>query len=325
MGVECLYAPFACSVNEVFEKRGKEFNLVYITRYYVAKHFIEIIRQYAPQAKIVMNNADLHFLRELRAAVAAKNSDMLNRSIQTRDEELTVMRQVDLTLTYTDVEKAVILSHNLDSARVAKCPWVVEIANEVPGFDARSDVAFLGGFGHHPNIEAVEWFAEKVMPLLRESLPDVKVRIYGSKVPKSLMTLAERVENLLIEGWVPTVDEVYHTCRVFIAPLQSGAGIKGKAIGALAYGVPSVLSPIAAEGIPFSDGIDACIADKPEEWVAAITKLYKKPTVWASMSQQALKFAQNQYGFDKGVAQMQEALGEVDIFTTIKNRALAAR
>lgn len=324
MGVECIYAPFASSINEVIEKRGGEFNLVYITRYYVAKHFIDVIRQYAPQAKIVMNNADLHFLRELRAAVEAKNSEALSRSVQTRDEELATMRQVDLTLTYTDVEKAVILSHNLDSARVAKCPWVVEVASEVPGFDARTDIAFLGGYNHHPNIEAVEWFADKVMPLLRKSLPDVKMRIYGSNVPKSLITLAEKVENLVIEGWVPTLDQIYNTCRIFIAPLRSGAGIKGKVIGALAYGVPSILSPIAAEGILFSNGIDACIADKPEEWVAAITKLYGNSENWASMSQQALRFAQNHYGFAKGVTQMQEALGEVEIFTTIKNRALAA-
>jgi len=323
MGVECIYAPFAGSINEVIEKRGTEFNLVYITRYYVAQHYVDFIRQYAPRAKIVMNNADLHFLRELRAALVSKNDEALSRSLQTRDDELAAMRKVDLTLTYTDVEKAVILSHNLDSARIAKCPWVIDVATDIPDFNMRTDIAFLGGFNHLPNLEAVEWFADKVMPLLREKLPAVKVRIYGSNVPKSLMALAEKNENLIIGGWVPNVDAVYNNCRVFIAPLQSGAGIKGKVIGALAYGVPCVLSSIAVEGIPLANGIDGYIADKPEEWVAAIAKLYENPKTWSNMSQQALKFAQNQYGFAKGVAQMQEALSEAEIFTTIKNNTLA--
>jgi GT2 family glycosyltransferase len=324
MGVECVYAPFAASINEIIEQRGSEFDLIYITRYYVAQNYIDLIRKHAPRAKIVMNNADLHFLRELRAALQNKSSEVLARAVATRDTELATMRKVDLVLSYTDVEKAVILSHNLDSTRVAKCPWVADFAREIPGFETRADIAFLGGYNHHPNAEAVEWFAANVMPLLRETLPGIKFRVYGSNVPKSLMALAEKNDDVVIEGWVPSVDAVYNTCRIFLAPLQSGAGLKGKVIGALAYGVPCVISPLAAEGIPLGDGIDARIATKPEEWVSAISHLYQNPKTWENMSRQALMFAQNHYGFAKGVAQMQEALQQVEIFATPGGRALVA-
>jgi glycosyltransferase involved in cell wall biosynthesis len=228
-------------------------------------------------------------------------------------------------LSYTDVEKAVILSHNLDSTRVAKCPWVTEVASDVPGFEGRADIAYLGGFGHHPNVEAVEWFVAKVMPLMREALPGVKFRVYGSNIPKSLLALAEKDDNLVIEGWVPSVDAVYKTCRVFIAPLQSGAGIKGKVIGALASGVPCVLSSIAAEGIPMVDDVVACIADKPEEWVSDIARLYNDRKLWADMSKQARVFSQNLYSFNKGVVQMRDALQQAEIFTDMDNGALALR
>ena len=322
MGVECLFAPFTCSVQEVLEKRGKEFDIVYITRYYVAQHYIDAIRHYAPQAKIVMMNADLHFLRELRAAVEKHDDEQLHKALETRDNELLTMREVDLVLVYTEVEKAVILTHNLNSTKVAKCPWVTEVLDEasVPTYEQRLDIAFLGGFGHHPNVEAVEWFAKKVMPLIHTELPGVNFRVYGSNMPNSLMALAEKDDQIILEGWVPTVDQVYHSCRVFIAPLQSGAGIKGKVIGALAYGVPCVLSPVAAEGIA-----QGRIAEKPEEWVAAIAELYQNPQTWAEASKQALVFSRNQYGFDKGVAQMQEALQQAEIFTTTHNNALVWR
>jgi glycosyltransferase involved in cell wall biosynthesis len=161
------------------------------------------------------------------------------------------------------------------------------------------------------------------MPLLRVVLPGIKFRVYGSHVPKNLLALADKHEDMVIEGWVPSVDKVYNTSRIFVAPLQSGAGIKGKVVGSLAHGTPCVLSPIAAEGIPVGDGVEACVAHKPEEWVAAIAKLYKDSKVWSDMSRQALAFAQSQYGFAKGVVQMQEALREADIFTTLENSALA--
>src|SRR3546814_15165565 len=78
------------------------------------------------------------------------------------------------------------------------------------------------------------WFITEVMPLLSERLPDVKLRIYGSHPPALLDTLAAETKNVVLEGWVPDVGTAYDNCRVFIAPLQSGAGIKGKVIGAVA-------------------------------------------------------------------------------------------
>lgn len=323
MGVECLYAPFAPSIGDVIERRGGEFDLIYITRYYVAKDYVDLIRQFAPKAKIVLQNADLHFLRELRAGLEAKNPEAIARAVQTREAELDVMRRVDLVLSYTDVEKAVILSHNLESSKVAKCPWVSEVATNVPGFESRADIAFLGGYNHHPNAEAVEWFAAHVMPLLRKACPGVRFRVYGSNVPARLLELAEREKDIVVEGWVADVADVYKTCRVFVAPLQSGAGIKGKVVGALAAGVPCVLSPIAAEGIPLGDGVDACITAKPEGWVAAIARLLEDELAWNAMSRQALRLAASQYGFEKGLAQMQEALQHAELFTTIPNNALA--
>src|SRR3546814_8324264 len=93
------------------------------------------------------------------------------------------MRGVDLVLSYTSVEKAVIESHNLSSTKVARCPWITEVSDAVPGFRTRTDISFLGGFRHSPNIEAMQWFITEVMPLLSERLPDVKLRIYGSHPP----------------------------------------------------------------------------------------------------------------------------------------------
>jgi GT2 family glycosyltransferase/glycosyltransferase involved in cell wall biosynthesis len=322
MGVEVIYSPFAGSVNELLQKRGSEFDLVYVTRYYVAKQFLDAIRECAPRAKVVLMNADLHFLRELRAQLNLNGNGDLQKVMQTRQEELEVMTSVDLVLAYTEVEKAVILSHNLDLTKVAICPWVVEVPSNIPSFGDRKDIAFLGGFNHKPNQEAVIWFADNVAPLLAKSHPKMKIRIYGSKMPSDLEIQLKKQANIQVEGWVENVNEVYDQCRVFIAPLQSGAGLKGKVADSLAHGVPSVLSPVAAEGIAISSGIDGFIASNPQEWVNKITQVYDDEAAWQKMSQAAQQLAIRSFGMSKGVEMMQEALSEVELYVSPSSKNL---
>lgn len=325
MGVECLHAPFVTSIAQLLSQRGREFDLVYITRYHVARQQLAAVRVSAPQAKVVLMNADLHFLRELRLAMASGDAHALQTARQTRSDELSVMSEVDLVLTYTQVEQAVIQSHNLDATVVARCPWVSSVAGTVAPYAQRQGIAFLGGFGHPPNEEAVEWFLLNVWESLRAELPEVELHIYGSHAPQRLAELVAEHEGVVLEGWVPQVATAYEDCRVFIAPLQSGAGIKGKVIGALAHGVPSVLSPLAAEGIAVADGADAIIATAPDDWVRAVTRIYRDESAWTDMSARALQFARRHYGFEQGVQQMREALRQAGIFSHPTDTALVAR
>lgn len=313
MGVECVYAPFATSVHEVIQRRGAEFDLVYITRYVVAEQVINQLREHAPQAKIILCNADLHFLRELRAALGNNSYEEIMQSIRTRDAELAVMRKVDLVLSYNEVEHSVIISHNLNSTKVAKAPWLVELPETVPSYSQRKDIAFLGGFGHPPNKEAVEFFVREVMPLLRQQLPDVCFLVYGSNMPKELFDVEKNDDRVLVKGWVADVSEVYDTCRIFVAPLLSGAGLKGKVVDALAHGVPTILSPVAAEGIGLRDGLETRIVREPEEWVDAIVDLYKSQKTWSAMSAAARQFAKTEYGTEKGKQLMRKAMEMVGL------------
>lgn len=309
MGIECVYAPFFTSMAQLLQQRGDEFDLVYVTRYNVAEQVVDLVRRYAPRAKLILNNADLHFLRELRAAMAAGDAKLKERALATRDAELAVMRKVDLVLSYNTVEHAVIQSHNADSTRVMTCPWVVEVPESVAPFESRREIAFLGGFRHPPNLEAMRYFAEQVMPALRKRAPEITLNIYGSYIDDEVRALAG--PNLNVHGYVESVAEVYQTARIFVAPLISGAGIKGKVISALAHGIPCVLSPIAAEGIGLREGDEALIVQRPSEWVDAIVSLHSDQTQWRHLSDAARTFAKVQYGFAKGRDQMREALDAI--------------
>jgi glycosyltransferase involved in cell wall biosynthesis len=189
-------------------------------------------------------------------------------------------------------------------------------------FKDRADIAFIGGFRHYPNVDAVKYFATQVMPLLRAKLPGVRFLVYGSNVPQDIEALAG--EDVIIKGYVRDVSEVFDHARIFVAPLLTGAGMKGKVLDCIAAGIPSVLSPVAAEGVGLRDGSDAIIARKPEDWVSAIVKLYGDEAAWTAMSKSAHALAATQYSFEHGIQQLSEALAMIDFFLLPGNPALHA-
>lgn len=297
MGVETIYAPFWLSAGEYLAQHAARFDLVYITRYSVAAEVLPDIRLHHPQVPVVFNNADLHFLRAMRDAMDEPGDGKREHAEAVRDAELAVMRDVDLVLSYNPVEHAVIQSHAAE-VKVALCPWVVEPRPVGPGYGEREGIAFLGGYRHPPNRRAVEFFAREVMPLLRRRRPGIRFHIYGSAIPPEFADLA--AADVVLEGYVETVDLALDRARVFVAPLRSGAGIKGKVLEALASGLPSVLSPVAAEGTGVRDGLEALIAETPDLWAEAILSLYDDPDRWTGMAQAARAFVRANYGFERG-------------------------
>ena len=315
-GIEVVVAPHCLSVQELLEKRGEEFDAVYVYRWYVAEGLIDDVRRFAPRAKVLFMNADLHFLREIRAAQASGDAGALATALETRGRELDVMRRADVTLSYNEVEHAVIASHAPGEVTLAKCPWVVRPATDVPGFEARSGTAFLGGYAHPPNAEAVGWFVAHVVPLLSAAGRGGTFHIYGAQMPPGLERMAEREPNVAAPGFVESVAQVYDAHRSFVAPLRTGAGIKGKVLGALAAGIPCILSPVAAEGTGLRSGYDCLVCDTPAEWEAAVARLDTDAELWATLSRRGRDFVAENYSFERGRAVMREAFHAAGIYYT---------
>ncbi|MBF9058013.1 glycosyltransferase [Rhodobacterales bacterium HKCCSP123] len=312
-GVEMVYAPFHLSVQEFLEKRAAEFDAVYITRYYVAQETIHRIRQLNPRARIILNNADLHFLRELRAALSTGDRDRLAAVRSVREQELDMMTQADLVLSYNEVEHSVITSHTEGQARVMTCPWVVAIPERVPPLKGRRGLSFLGSFNHHPNAEGVKWFCSEVMPRLDG--PRTKLTIYGSGMGPDIEALAsDRIDPA---GYVHDLSDAYGRHRIFVAPLLSGAGIKGKVLSAIAHGIPTVLTPIAAEGIGLRSGHDCLIAETPRAWADAILALSEDDAMWTAMSKAGRDYAASRFSFEAGRQKMKAAFEAIDLFGAV--------
>jgi UDP-N-acetylmuramyl pentapeptide phosphotransferase/UDP-N-acetylglucosamine-1-phosphate transferase/GT2 family glycosyltransferase len=311
IGVECIHAPFVTDFVGFLRAHAKDYDLIYTCRHYIARQVLSIVKSVSPSTRVIVNLADLHFLREMREAAAGTPGYTLKKAEATRGDELGVIASSDLTFSYSDVELAVLESHLGGSAPTAKLPWVVETKAAPRRFGDTKDILFLGGFAHPPNEQAVRFFATKVMPQARIQIGDVVFNVAGSQPTQTLSTLAS--ESVRILGYVEHLDDVFDSARIFVAPLLAGAGLKGKVLEAMSRGVPSVLSPVAAEGTGLIHNIDCLIARTPDEWINAVTRLYSDEELWTRIATAALRTAEARFSLSAGVEMFASALARIGV------------
>jgi glycosyltransferase involved in cell wall biosynthesis len=150
------------------------------------------------------------------------------------------------------------------------------------------------------------------MPLLGAAAGSLT--IYGSGMTEEVRDLAG--DRVIARGYVEDLAAAFQSHRIFVAPLLSGAGIKGKVLAALSHGIPVVLSPIAAEGIGLRSGHDCLIAEDPREWCTAIECLTRDDAMWQDMSAAAQRYMREAYSFDAGRAAMRRAFEAADLYRT---------
>jgi len=160
-------------------------------------------------------------------------------------------------------------------------------------FKERRDIIYLGGFLHTPNIDAMLWFAKEVFPLVLKELPYIKLIIIGHSPPDNIRALA--CDNIRITGYVKDLTPWFDKARLFIAPLRYGAGLKGKIVTSMYYGLPVVTTSIGNEGLDLKDGEQAMIADDAEQFAAKLVRLYSDELLWRSMSLNGMQLVRDRF------------------------------
>jgi O-antigen biosynthesis protein len=282
IGVEVIHRPYYRSVVEYLKLHGREFGLAIISRLATAAMFMTTVRRLAPQAKIVYDTVDLHFLRHERQA-RVKQDNLLESAIaSTKQQELRLATRADLTLVVSPIEKA-ILEQECPGIDVRILSTIYSPAEkDVPGFDGRGSIIFIGGFQHSPNADAVLYFAKDIFPLICERLPDAVFQVIGPDAPPEVLELESSSIHIL--GHVPDVAPLFHQARVSVAPLRFGAGVKGKVNQSMALGVPVVVTSIAAEGMYLVHEDNAMIADDPASFADAVVRLWTSRELWEKVS-----------------------------------------
>ncbi len=293
LGIECLYHPFFWSVEEVFRKAINKPDLVYLHRYSNASKYATMVRRYFPNCRIVYNVADLHFLRMERQAEIDPGSMSAGEAAMQRRGEIAAMQTVDSVIVHSSAEAGLLRTLE-PSLTVEVVPWTVRLRPSQVPFAARSGTAYVGGFGHPPNLDAVRYLVTEIVPLLRLREPECTTYLVGSKMPDEIMHM--RGPGVMPLGFVPVLGDILHKLRCTVVSLRYGAGIKGKVLESFAHGLPCVMSEVAAEGLELPEDLAWLIARSPEEFAEKIALVHSDEAINRALADSGLRYIERRHG-----------------------------
>ena len=127
---------------------------------------------------------------------------------------------------------------------------------------------------------------ENVFPILEQAIPNIELKVVGDNSAPSLKKINKR--NIHFTGRLDSVEEMYNSCRVFIAPTRFAAGIPHKIHEAAAKSLPSVTTALLANQLGWLDGKELLVADTSEAYAAQCIKLYQDEKLWQDIREAAL-------------------------------------
>ncbi|URM35163.1 glycosyltransferase [Flavobacterium anhuiense] len=262
---------------------------VWLHRPEIFAKYYPIIKKNKPAARVFFDMVDFHYLRFKREFELTGDSGALKKAGKFLKLELENCKNADQIIVISDIEKEALKEFYSNDAKVISIGNIHQyFQNEKPvSFENRRDLLFIGGFDHKPNVDAVNYLAEEIMPLVWELNPEISISIIGSNPPESILKLNSK--KFKIVGYVADVSSYFLNSRIFVAPLRYGAGIKGKIGQSLEFGLPLVTTNIGAEGFDFNENKDVLVANSSEEMVNNIILLYKNKEVWEKISADSKK------------------------------------
>jgi glycosyltransferase involved in cell wall biosynthesis len=299
LGVNCVVYPAYTSIEAFLAAHGRELSLCFLSRVHFGARHIDAIRNACPCARIIFNTVDLHFVRERREGELKNDAAALVEAEETRSAELSAALRADATIVVSASEHE-LLRQEVPKANVFMVPLIrdYEPGRRAP-FEARSGIGFIGGFTHAPNLDAIIYFLDEIWPLVRARMPDAEFFVIGPNLPAEVAARGD--VGVTCVGFVEDLEPWLNRLRLTVAPLRYGAGAKGKVVSSLAYGVPCVTSPIAAEGMGLRDRVHVDIGGSAAEFADRVVSLYADGPRWVKMSDAGIALVGDRYSIGRGI------------------------
>lgn len=163
---------------------------------------------------------------------------------------------------------------------------------------AQLSVVFTGKMDFRPNVDAVLWFANEILPALRSEIPLAHISFVGQKPSPAVLALRAR-PGIKVTGLVPDTRPYIADAAVFAVPLRMGSGTRLKVLEAMAMGKAIVSTSFGVSGIECKDGREVLIADEAGEFARAIAGLMRDETRARELGRNARRLAQEKYDWKK--------------------------
>ena len=307
--IEVLYGDYYKKNITIWLKDNiKHYNFVYLQRPEVADKYLDIIKEHY-KGKIIYFGHDLHYLRLLRKSKLINNTSIKNESEIVQKQEMEIFSKVDVIHVVGNYEEKILKDIFLHKP-IRNIPIYIyykQLSNVEKDFSKRHGIIYIGNFRHPPNIDAILWFIKDIFPLIIKKFPDIILHIVGSYIPIELKKLENK--NIKFEKYLSddNLRILYGKCRIAIAPLRYGAGVKGKLVEAAYNQIPMITTSIGGEGLDSSIG-SFIIENDPNKMANLISDLYINFSKLKQMSDSGKVFIEKYFSFKRAKEQLMKDL-----------------
>jgi sugar transferase (PEP-CTERM/EpsH1 system associated) len=275
--------------------------------------YLPTIRQFAPQARIIYDDHNAEWMLQQRNfSVDIKNprrwiaaAYSLVQTLRLKRYERWVCQQADGVVVCSRADQQAIeqLDASLKITLVSNGVDLETYAN-YSGQVIPFDLVFTGKMDYRPNIDAMLWFADQVLPRILAERPQTTLGIVGQR-PHSRLDRLKASPAITITGYVDDILPYIAGAGVYIAPFRVGGGTRLKLLEAMAMRKPIVATTVGAEGYPVSAGREMILVDDPAGMAAAILKLLEDEDARRQLGQQAGQFVQAHYSWQALVPRLE--------------------
>lgn len=279
---------------------------ILLSRVTTAAEYYPLVESAFPDARIIFDTVDLHFLRLERQENNGPRKPLFGLAKTIKSLEFDLIQKCTATLVVSSYEKELIESA-LPNARVELVSNIHDFTRASGYSGYRDGMVFIGSFLHPPNEEGLRWFFAEVWPRLGTDTRSRGIKIIGQNPPDWLAGLDD--QNVEVLGWVRDADPIIASSAVSVAPLLSGAGVKGKVGHSMQMGTPVVGTSIAFEGMQLIHGVSCFVADEPSQFANYLELLTSDQNLASEIARQAIGVGEEFFSEKAALVGLRRALG----------------
>lgn len=299
LGVEVMHgSEYAGGFERWVIENGGYLDAAILNRPHVAVNYLRALRDHSG-ARVLYYGHDIHHLRLEQQLQFTADGKVRREMEQVRGQEWEMWRAADAVLYPSDDETAHVKAWqqaNESSAQALTVPlygYPDVIRAHQAGVGGRQDILFVAGFAHPPNVDAARWLVHDILPRVRERHPGVHLHLVGSNPAAEVLELAGA--DVHVTGYVSddVLKDYYARCRVGVAPLRFGGGMKGKVLESMRHGLPLVTTSVGVQGLSAASFLPH--ADTADALAGHVVALLENESLWREVSEQSSRFITANY------------------------------
>ena len=175
--------------------------------------------------------------------------------------------------------------------------------------EKKYDLVFTGNMSYPPNVNAVDYLANEILPIVWKTLPETKLYIAGATPDAKVKKSAS--ERIIVSGWLDDIRDAYAQSRIFIAPMRIGTGLQNKLLEAMSMRLPAITSPLANASLGAKPDQEILVGSNAEELAQHIITLLTDKDKADRLALAGYNFTNRVYDWGKATAIMEHAMSQL--------------